>query len=116
MKVLAPGKLILSGEHAVVYGKPALAIAVNRYACARIFPYDFPNISLNFADLSFDNSITFDDLDKLKQVIREKYLRFKAGMFNIREVLQKPFELAQFALGLCLEMLQIKLSQGLKIH
>jgi mevalonate kinase len=35
----APGKIILFGEHAVVYGQPAIAIPVNKVnATARVFP------------------------------------------------------------------------------
>lgn len=116
MKVLAPGKLILSGEHAVVYGKPALAMAVNRYVTASVLDHDAHLISLDFSDLLYERSITFAALDKLKNRIKEKYYRFIQGDFKIREVLQKPFELAQFALGLCLEMLNIKLTQGMQIH
>ena len=32
----APGKLIVSGEHSVVYGKPALVMAVDRHLTANL--------------------------------------------------------------------------------
>lgn len=35
--VSAPGKIILSGEHAVVYGKDALAIAINLVCSAQVY-------------------------------------------------------------------------------
>ena len=36
VKVSAPGKIILSDEHAVVYGYPALLVAINRRLTLRL--------------------------------------------------------------------------------
>ena len=55
MQVRAPGKLILSGEHAVVHGSPVLAMAVD---CYTIFSLraDGPAFTLKLADLSFEQT------------------------------------------------------------
>jgi mevalonate kinase len=44
------------------------------------------------------------------------YQRFIHGDFKIRDVLHKPMELAQFAFSLFFEALNLKLTQGIKIH
>lgn len=116
MKVLAPGKLILSGEHSVVYGKPALAMAVNRYVVATVRPQLLPFISFDLSDFSYERRFTLAALEHFKNRLKEKYQRFIHGEFKIREVLQKPMELAQFALSIFFETLNLKLTQGMKIH
>jgi mevalonate kinase len=116
MKVLAPGKLILSGEHAVVYGHPALAMAVNRYVTATATPQLAGHISFDLSDLAYERRLSFSNLNNLKDRIKKKYQRFISGDFKIRDVLQKPVELAQFAFGLFFEVLNIKLTHGIKIH
>lgn len=114
-KVFAPGKLILSGEHAVVYGAPALAMAINRYVTATVSQESSAQIKFDLADLAYDNHVSLSALKFLKNKIKNKYHRFIRGDFSIREVLQKPFELAQFALGLFTESLNVALPQGVKI-
>jgi mevalonate kinase len=116
MKVFAPGKLILSGEHAVVHGKPALAMAVNRYVTATASKQFLPFVSFDLSDFSYRNRLSVIALRRLKSRIKEKYQRFVHGDFKVRDVLQKPVELAQFALMLFFDMLNIKLTQGIKIH
>lgn len=116
MKVYAPGKLILSGEHAVVYGCPAIAMAVNRYATATVTREILPQISFHLADLAHRSRLSIGGLQQLKERIKRKYHRFIRGEYTIRQVLHKPFELAQFALGILTESLNLSLPHGVNIH
>lgn len=116
MKVYAPGKLILSGEHAVVYGQPALAVAVNRYVTATITPESRRQILFDLADMAHQRHLSLDGLRQLKNRVKRKYQRFVQGEYSIRDVLQKPFELAQFALGLFAESFNLTLPHGVKIQ
>ncbi len=116
MKVYAPGKLILSGEHAVVYGSPALAMAVDRYVTATVTRELLPQILFDLSDLAHRGHLSFTALHQLKDKIKRKYHRFIRGDFSIRDVLQKPFELAQFALGVFIESHNLSLPHGVKIQ
>jgi hydroxymethylglutaryl-CoA synthase len=115
-RVSAPGKLILSGEHAVVYGQPALAMAVNRYVTATISHEAVPQVAFDLSDLSYRSRLSFYALHHLKEKIKRKYHSFIRGDFSIRDVLQKPFELAQFALGIFAEAMDLSVPQGMKIQ
>ncbi len=116
MKVLAPGKLILSGEHSVVYGQPALAMAVNRYVTVTATPQLAPHISFDLSDFDYQRRLSLTALHSLKNRIKQKYKRFLNGDYTIRRVLHKPVELAQVAFSLFFEALNIKLTQGINIH
>jgi mevalonate kinase len=116
MKVYAPGKLILSGEHAIVHGQPALAMAVNRYAVASVGTGPLSAVSLHLADLSHSSLLTWKDLATIKNKLKRKYLRFIRGEYHIRDVLRKPFELAHAALGILAGTQNFSLPDGMKIH
>ena len=59
MKASAPGKVILFGEHAVVYGRPALAVPVTQvHAEAEVTPSTRPGIWIDAPDVGLSGELT----------------------------------------------------------
>jgi len=116
MKAIAPGKLILSGEHAVVYGKPAIAMAIDRAAVFEILPRKDSGIAFDLpqgAGIRSEESFTLLALRDLKRRIDRKYRRFLAGEIGIRDVVAMPADLFRFAFINALDGLHRTLDSGL---
>ncbi|MCL5261502.1 MAG: mevalonate kinase [Gammaproteobacteria bacterium] len=112
----APAKIILSGEHAVVYGKPALAMAINRFTETSLQPHPENAIMLNLLDLNFSRAFSPSALQNLKHSIQLRYQKFTLGQCQINDVVNLPEELLQYALGCCIEKLKFNMHAGITIN
>lgn len=112
LKAVAPGKIILSGEHAVVYGAPALVMAIDRNAVFELTPQQDERITFDLAGDSAE-SFTLLALEDFKRRVTRNYHDFTEGKVGIRDVLTKPVDLFKFAFIHTLDGLHRKLDNGL---
>ena len=62
VEVTAPSKVILHGEHAVVYGKTAVAAALDLRTKLTIQPLEEEKLTVQFPDLGLSHSWSLDEL------------------------------------------------------
>ena len=115
MKAIAPGKLILSGEHAVVYGKPAIAMAIDRSAVFELSSDAEEGISFDLPGVHENERFTLRALRDLKRRVEKKYREFLNGEIGIAYVLAAPADLFRFAFINALDGLHHKLDSGLAL-
>ncbi|MHA1746534.1 MAG: mevalonate kinase [Promethearchaeota archaeon] len=83
VKVKAPGKCILFGEHAVVYGYPAIAVAINQFSYCHIEKGKSPGISLFLKDFNIHYQIPSFSLKK--QIVADQFKQYETGLNLIAE-------------------------------
>ena len=102
MKSRAPGKLILSGEHAAVYGAPAIAVAVNRYIYCHITETSENNLSWYLPVSGWRGAISWPELQQLVVRLDQRFRNFEQGQLAAGEILEAPEQLALYAFAQCL--------------
>jgi len=112
----APGKIILSGEHSVVYGRPAFALAINRFAETTITCQPGYGIWFEFPNDKLKHITTMRGLQELKTLIAKRYRKFTVGKYQIKDVIHSPLELIQYAFIYLVENLFLPIKGGLKIQ
>lgn len=111
-----PGKIILSGEHAVVYGRPALALAINHFATTTITSQPGRGIGFEFSNDNLKRIATLQELQTIKAEIAKRYRKFTAGKCQIKEVIHSPLELIQYAFAYLVENLFLTVTGGIKVQ
>lgn len=81
VRLSVPGKVILMGEHAAVYGRPAVVAAVDlRLAVeARSDPAGVGRVRLDLPDLGLQEEHTWPALEDFTSRARRRWGRFEAG-------------------------------------
>ncbi len=102
----APGKIILSGEHSVVYGGDALAVAVAEYTTVKFSPVSQSKvINTIFSGISSSVVYPINALSKLKHRLDERFERFTRGDLPVQKILGHPNDLAMYTLMSLLQQL-----------
>jgi len=71
--VSVPGKLILMGEHAVVYGRPALVAALDRRLTVRVAPRPDGAVHLDLPGLGHAEETSWEALREYAHSVRESW-------------------------------------------
>ena len=112
--MIAPGKLIVSGEYSVMHQKPALCMAINKYIKTQITAT--PGSGLTVDLLGKHLALSFDELKNVWQRITSHYALFLKDQCPITDILKKPEELALACIANFLQTFNLRPETGFHVE
>lgn len=95
----APGKIILSGEHSVVYGAPAIATTVGYFAaCTASISSKSPSLVIQLRDFDLTKQLSWEDAYQRYLNLDTRYQQYLGGNLNINQVADINDDLVIYAL------------------
>ena len=120
--VSAPGKLILMGEHAAVYGRPALVAAIDLRLTAHLSPLPHHEISrevrLDLPGLDHLETTSWEELRAYAAAARERWARYSehpvpAAFQEVRG--EDPAHVVKISLGEAAEEVDLQTGPGRRL-
>lgn len=98
----APAKLILAGEHAVLYNCPALSLAIQLYTHCQVqfTPAKEHCIQFELNDFALNSQLNAREFENTANAIEQRFSEFNAGKISINQVLQTPIDLIVCSLAI----------------
>jgi len=115
-QTFTPGKLILSGEHAVVYGAPAISMAIDLYTIVKTTENPHNHITFDIINYNKKYQFTWPELQENVRQLEKRYQQFLDGLLQIADVCKKATDLLNFTVGNLFKSRQIQFKKGLHIQ